>query len=84
MFIVSLILYFLSGLFLDVLVTLYYLAVASGRKFMACWTTFMLTAGGMLIFDHFIDNQSIWLIVSYSLGNVAGTYIGMFYQPKKK
>lgn len=83
-FCVCLIVYFVCGLFLDTLITLHYRAISTGHAGWACALTFLITIVGMLLFDHFIDNQSVPCIITYALGTSLGTWIGMRHKYKNK
>ena len=69
--------YFLVGVVLDAIITIYYRAISSRRVWRASILAFVITAATVLLLENIIVSHSPVLILAYACGTAVGTAIGM-------
>jgi len=69
--------YFLVGVVLDAIITIYYRAISSRRVWRASILAFVITATTVLLIENIVISHNPILILAYALGTSVGTWIGM-------
>lgn len=80
----SLLCYFLAGVLMDGLITLDYRAVSSGRVPLAVVLSFLITCLGMAIYEAYLLDRSVAMILTYSAGSAAGTYLTLTLAKRRR
>jgi lipid-A-disaccharide synthase-like uncharacterized protein len=69
--------YFLVGVVLDAIITIYYRAISSRRVLRASFLAFVITGATVLLIENIVISRNPVLILAYALGTSVGTWIGM-------
>lgn len=69
---------------MDALITADYRAVSAGRIPAAVVLSFAITALGMLIYEAYLLDRSLGMILAYSLGSAVGTWATLTLAKRRK
>lgn len=82
---IKLLIYFFTGIFLDILIVLYYYSIYEKKVFLSFLLTFILGLLQTLVLYHIIEDINYLLdIIIYSLGCSIGTAFIVYLKKKNK